>query len=213
MKKRCLSIILSSFCLFRRHRYATEKRNLEKEAELEKQHLLERSVLRQTMINKHKSLMAENTRKTQEMTEKWKETQKVKKNRQIRDLQFELALTQMEELQRLKQKQIHERQEKDGIVQFERNMKKLGITSNESNGGMSISYETTEAYESRIKQLANQTMPTSEEVNNFKEQLKERTAANRLARYEKARRRRRALVQGDKEGNEDVAGTVNETEA
>lgn len=157
--------------------------------------------------------MAENTRKTLEMAERWKETQKVKKNRQIRDLQFELALTQMEELQGLKQKQMHERQEKDGIVQFERNMKKLGITSNESNGGMSISYETTEAYESRIKQLANQTMPTSEEVNNFKEQLKERTAANRLARYEKARRRRRALVQGDKEGNEDVAGTVNETEA
>lgn len=155
--------------------------------------------------------MAENTRKIEEMTEKWKKTQKVKKDRQIRDLQFELTMSRVEELKDLQQKQIHERQEKEGITQFERNMKKLGIAAGDSNeGGMSISYETKEAYEERIKELANQTMPTSEEVNNFKEQLKDRTAANRLARYEKARRRRRALVQGDK-GNDGTAGTINDT--
>jgi hypothetical protein len=153
----------------------------------------ERATLRQTLLTKHTVLMNENTRKMDEMTEKWKKTQLVKKNRQIRDLQYELAVSRRGELLQLQQKQVHEKQEKDGIVEFERNMKKLGIAPNGNDSGMTISYEAPEAYEDRIKQLAAQTMPTEEEISNFKTQLKERTTANRLARYEKARRRRRAL--------------------
>jgi wyosine [tRNA(Phe)-imidazoG37] synthetase (radical SAM superfamily) len=175
---------------------------LEKEAELEKQIIEERSQLRQSYIAKHKHVIAENTRKTDEMTEKWKATQEVKKNRQIRDLQYELTVSRIEELQKVRQTQIHQYQETKGINDFERNMKKLGIAGGSSGeGGMTISYETREAYEARMQRLALKQMPTNEEVNNFKTQLKERTAANRLARYEKARRRRRALVPSEDTGD------------
>jgi phage/plasmid-associated DNA primase len=184
-----------------RTHFQREKAALEKEAELEEQMSLERSLVRQGFIAKHKHVMAENTRKIDEMTERWKSTQEVKKSRQIRDLQYELTVSRIEDLQKVRQTQIHQTQEREGINDFERNMKKLGIAgSNSGEGGMTISYETREAYEARMQRLALKQMPTNEEVNNFKTQLKERTAASRLARYEKARRRRRALVPSEDKG-------------
>jgi regulator of replication initiation timing len=161
-----------------------------------------RAVVRNTLMTEHKFLMSENTRKKDDMTEKWKQTQMVKKGRQIHDLQYELAVSKRIELKSTLERQDHTRQEKTGIVEFEKNMKKLGLVGNDTvDGGMVISYEASEAFEERIKQLAGQKLSTNEEISNFKNQLKDRTAANRLARYEKARRRRRAAVQQNTESD------------
>lgn len=141
------------------------------------------------------TLRASETKKLEDMTEKWKQTQLVKKNRRVRDLHYELSLLKVAELKNLRERQVHTKDEVVGIEQFERNMKRMGISGNDgSDQRMSISYETKDAYEHRIKDQLNSTFPADKEVDNFKAHLKERTAAKRLARYEKARRRRRALV-------------------
>lgn len=130
------------------------------------------------------------------MTGKWKATQRVKYNRRIRDTQFEMSQMKIAELKILQARQLHHHDERKGIEEFEKNMKRMGISDGGGGAGdrMSISYETPVAYEERLKARSQVAFPTDEEINNFQSQLKERTAAKRLARYEKARRRRRAMV-------------------
>ena len=66
---------------------------------------------------------------------------------------------------------------------------------------MTISYEDKKVYENRVNINAKNQWPTNEEVSDFVTQLKDRTEEKRKARYEQARRRRRALVdQGVEEG-------------
>lgn len=154
-----------------------------------------RETFRTSRIDHMRTLRTTETKKMEDMTEKWKQTQLVKKNRRVRDLHYELSLLQIAELKSLRERQVHTKDEVVGIEQFERNMKRMGISGNDgSDQRMSISYETKDAYEHRIKDQLNSTFPADKEVGDFKAHLKERTAAKRLARYEKARRRRRALV-------------------
>lgn len=158
--------------------------------------LEERATYRDRLLTQNRTLKAENTQFMHDLTQKWKETQRVKKNRMIRDLHFELAQQTKQQLTKLHSTQIHKEHEEQGITNFEKNMKRLGIGSGE--GGdmtMTVSYETAENFEERLQQLAEKQFPTNEEISNFKTQLKERTEANRLARYEKARRKRRAMVE------------------
>lgn len=166
--------------------------DIEREEE-EKRH--RRQELRDSLISTFHGVHEHNTHKFDEMTGKWKATQRVKRNRRIRDTQFELAQMKIEELKRTQQRLLHNRDERKGIEDFEKNMKRMGISG--SDGGderMSISYETPAAYEQRLQERSAVTLPTDEEINNFQSQLKERTASKRLARYEKARRRRRAMA-------------------
>jgi hypothetical protein len=158
--------------------------------------LMERSIYRDSLLTQNRTLKAENTKFIHDITERWKETQRVKKNRMIRDLHFELAQVTKQDLTKLYATQVHRAQEERGIVDFEKNMKRLGIGSGEgSDMAMTVSYETNENFEERLQQVAEKQFPTNEEISNFKTQLKERTEANRLARYEKARRKRRAMVE------------------
>lgn len=154
----------------------------------------ERRDRRQERLDHHRTLMQQSVQKMKDMTINWKATQEVKKERRIRDLQLELSQLKKEELQKLHTKQIHENDEQLGIIEFERNMKRLGVGNDGTESRLAISYETYDAYESRIKSLSHKKFPTNEEINNFVSQLKERTTNKRAARYEKARRRRRALV-------------------
>jgi len=181
---------------FERTKYKADRliRDLEKEDE--ERMIQERTDYRDNLLNKSHTLKEENTKYIQDMTQKWKQTQLVKKNRMIRDLHYELAQLTKQDLTKLHATQVHRTQEENGIVDFEKNMKRLGIGSGEgAEMAMTVSYETTDNYEERIQQIAKQQFPTNEEVNNFKTQLKERTETNRLARYEKARRKRRAMVE------------------
>jgi len=173
--------------------------------------LHDRTEYRDNLLNSSRTLKEENTKFIHDMTQKWKETQLVKKNRNIRDLQFELTQYKKQDLMKLRATQVHQKQEEDGIINFEKNMKRLGIGSGE--GGemkMTVSYEAATNFEERINHLAQQQFPTQEEVNNFKTQLKERTEANRLARYEKARRKRRAMVEQAAMAN-NATNTTNKT--
>lgn len=130
-----------------------------------------------------------------EITERWKATQLVKKDRRVRDLQYELALLKIAELKDLRARQTHNADQVGGIDNFERIMKRSGIGADGGGGGqMSVTYEDGEAFLHRLEATAKATFPSNEEVGNFVTQLKERTQENRAARYEKARRRRRALV-------------------
>lgn len=162
-----------------------------------------RRSFRDNHIEHMHTLKAVQTKKIEDMTERWKETQLVKKNRQVRDLHFELATQRIENLHALHQRQVHTKQERSGIEEFERNMKRMGISGNEgAEQRMSVSYEATDAYEQRLRELNAEKFPTNEDVSNFKMQLRERTIAKRQARYEKARRRRRALI--DQTSNENA---------
>jgi hypothetical protein len=146
-------------------------------------------------VNHMHTVLATEKKKMDDMTEKWKKTQFVKTQRRTRDLQYELSQLEISDLKSLRQRQIHTKDEIVGIEQFERNMKRMGISTGEgADQRISVSYEAKDAYEQRIKDLSKETFPPDEEVNKFKSQLKERTTTKRLARYEKARRRRRALV-------------------
>lgn len=177
-----------------RQTYKVDRKNKLIEQKEHEEMLKTRSDLRNTLLQKHQTLRDTNEQKTTHLIENWKQTQLVKKNRRTHDLQFELAMNRVEELKNLKTKLIHQKTEIEGIDSFETNMKRLGLGGGNDGGetGLSISYETPEAYHDRINKLTKIKLPTNEEVNDFKTQLKDRTAANRQARYEKARRRRKA---------------------
>lgn len=175
------------------------------EEEDERRRIEERDHLRQTMLDQDRTMRAEHQKRMDDMTTKWKGTQIVKRERKIRDLQFELATRKIEELKSLRERQIHDADNTNGVVNFERNLKRLGIGGGDgADLRLSVSYEANEAFEKRLETSALESLPKNEEIHQFMGQLKERTAEKRAARYEKARRRRRALVDqnGPKEENQ-----------
>jgi hypothetical protein len=65
----------------------------------------------------------------------------------------------------------------------------MSISSGDADGmRMSISSEAEDIYEQRLKEALKAKEASNEEVQSFVDQLKERTAEKRAARYEKARR-------------------------
>jgi hypothetical protein len=172
--------------------------DLEGREEDERRKLEERELLRQTMLETDRKLRETQVQRIEDITTRWRATQKVKRDRNKRDLQFEMATRTIEDLKALRSRQIHSADNQNGVVGFEKNLKRLGINGGEgSDTHMSISYEAHDAFEKRLQQLANDTRPPDEEIMGFNKELKERTAEKRAARYEKARRRRRALVEQD----------------
>lgn len=184
-------------------KYKYDRTKWELEQEEEKQRVEERDVLRQSMLEKDRTIRETHTKFIEDLTVRWKATQKVKRDRVKHDLQFEMATQKVQELRTLRDQQVHNKALDRGVNDFERNMKRLGITSGEGNDQkLSVTYEAREAYEKRMKDLSAETLPKDEEIHQFVGQLKERTAEKRAARYEKARRRRRALVdQANNTGN------------
>lgn len=165
------------------------------EEEDERRRIEERDHIRQTMLQKDRTMRAQHEKMIEDMNTRWKATQMVKRNRKTRDLQFELATRKIEELKTLRSRQIHTDDNQNGVTFFEKNMKRLGIGGGDgADVRLSVSYEANEAFEKRLETLALDTLPKNEEIDQFKGQLKERTAEKRAARYEKERRRRRALA-------------------
>jgi hypothetical protein len=165
--------------------------------ETEKQFLkMKRDRNREDLIEKGKQLHMTNTNFIQNINTNWKATQQVKKDRQIRDLQFELAMLKIADVKEFKGRKEHEAEEKEGVVAFEKIMRRNGIGASDEGGGppKAVSYEDKDSFLSRVGEAARLQWPSSEEVGDFMSQLKERTQDKRMARYEKARRRRRAVV-------------------
>lgn len=158
--------------------------------------LKEQENLRRSLLESSQKLHASNSKFIEDITVNWKATQKVKKDRQIRDLQYELSLIRKDELNAISRRNHYTKDETEGITSFEKIMKRNGIGAAEDGSGppLSISYEDSAVFQDRLSTLAKSQWPTNEEVSDFVTQLKERTQGNRAARYEKVRRRRRAAV-------------------
>ena len=149
---------------------------------------------RQDLLDQSSLLHQTNQTRDAGITDRWKDTQRVKKDRQVRDLQYELAMLKIADLKNLRATQIHAADQVSGVTAFERIMKRSGLGGDEGGAALSVSYEDGEAFIQRLEQTAKDKFPSDQEVGNFVTQLKERTHDNRVARYEKARRKRRAMV-------------------
>jgi hypothetical protein len=174
--------------------YKTNKANLDFKTQMAQSEQMFRDTRRQDLLTYDRTLTETHNTHDAQITTNWKATQKVKKDRQVRDLQYEMALLKVAELKDLKGRQIHRSDQVNGVTNFERIMKRSGLGAGGEGGTLSVTYEDSEAFLQRLEQTAKETFPSNEETSNFVTQLKERTHDNRTARYEKARRRRRALV-------------------
>lgn len=177
-----------------RHRYTTEQKIKRWEEEDALHAAEERREFRESLLSNERNKKAETIRINHEITQKWKDTQMVKRDRVKADVQYEMAVQKIEHLKTIHRRQEAALEERKEIDLFEKNMKKMGIGGDADGIRLSVSYEAPELLEQRLKATLKAKEPSSEEIQSFVEQLKERTAEKRAARYEKARRRRRALT-------------------
>ena len=130
--------------------------------------------------------------------QKWDANQHAKKDRKTRDLQFELALGTKRTLNIKNNNQRHQVDQESGIDTFEMNLKRSGIGGDVDEGGSLLpSAEDSSIFMNRLELNANKDWPTDGEVGDFKQVLEKRTKELRVARAEKARRKRRMLVDQD----------------
>ena len=136
-------------------------------------------------------------RKLRDEAEKniWKKDQADKRQRKIRDLQFELAMSKKAELIAHQQKTVHATEQKLGIEHFEKSLKRSGIGGDDaSSAPLETSYEDPEAFLKRLEAIASKDWPTDSEIRDFQLHLRKRTKEAKQARMEKIRRRRRMQV-------------------
>ena len=136
-----------------------------------------------------------NTQKDQGVTDRWIVTEEDKRKRQVRDLQFELATVKIDSLRRKKRSNGAKNEQVKGIDAFEVNLKRSGLGGGDDGGDLSTTYEDPELFGERLRSMAHKNWPSNDETSDFKNQLQKRTTENRVARYEKDRRRRRMLVE------------------
>lgn len=184
---------------YERFQHSVVLKNEEIERRIAEEEKLFRTQRRIDMLNHTQAVHDEHVLKEKTLRKNHHATQMVKKDRQTQDLHFEQAVQQFRELKTLNDNLTHCQDEIGGVNAFERIMKRSGIGASDGGSGqMTISYEDAKSFNQRLNQMAKETFPSNEEISNFKTQLKERTEENRVARYEKARRRRRAMVDQNK---------------
>jgi len=148
-------------------------------------------------------------------TRNWKANQTTKRDRQIRDLQFELCLEAKATQRRIMENTLNRTDQETGIEQFENNLKRNGIGGEEGEGdGVLLpSTEDSNLFMQRVEASVAETWPTDGEVGDFMQTLEKRTRELRLARAEKARRKRRMQVEQNAALNEmgvSTTGSINE---
>jgi hypothetical protein len=130
--------------------------------------------------------------------QKWSKNQLNKKDRKTRDLHFELALGAKRTLNIQNNHQRHRVDQESGIDNFEMNMKRNGIGGDVDEGGTLLpSSEDSSVFMNRLELNAARDWPTDGEVGDLMQVLEKRTKELRVARAEKARRKRRMLVDQD----------------
>lgn len=155
---------------------------------------LKRDNRRHEIVEDHQRLHRTNTERLVTIDKNWKKTQVVKKNRKIRDLQYELTLNKIDDLKKTCARNHNDNMQREGVIEFEKIMKRSGLGSDSNDGRLQASYENGEAFLGRLENTAKSQWPSNEECSNFLNQLKSRTEEKRAARYEKERRKRRAAV-------------------
>ena len=132
---------------------------------------------------------------TTTLKKNWSRTETEKKNRIIRDLQFELAANSVAELKKMRLNAVHRDVQVKGIADFESSLFKSGLGCGDEEGGtLGISYENGEVYLERIEDLARESFPDDDEIRKFVTQLKVRTREKKVARHEKERRKRKTVA-------------------
>jgi hypothetical protein len=167
-------------------------------------YIKERSTRRNELLEHTKNIHLNSTLATTLLNQNWSKTQKVKRDRQKRDLQYELTVQKISELKELKTKQIHTKDGINGVTSFEYILKRNGIgagvdqTLNE-NG---FSHEDSSAFKKRIESIVESKKDSTDDANDFLTQLKLRTQEKRIARYEKAKKKRRAQIEANNNAKE-----------
>lgn len=134
--------------------------------------------------------------KDMDMQRKWSQTQNDKRDRQIRDLQFEMATQKIRTLKKVNVNKAHMVDQVNGIEAFERNLRKSGLGGDDTGGErLHVTYEDPELFSTRLEKAAAAKWPSDSENSDFLTQLKRRTTEKKAARHEKIRRRRRMLVE------------------
>jgi hypothetical protein len=122
----------------------------------------------------------------------WLTSQNDKRNRTVKELQFQLASEKLIDLKKLRDNSIHRSSQIEGIAAFEQCMIKNGLESEDDVGlSIGISYENGEAFLRGIEERARKSFPDDTETSKFVTRLKARTKEKRAARIEKERRRRK----------------------
>ena len=173
---------------FETHTYEIEEAWRKKKQEEEAAATEKRKLMHDEISDQLRDVTQRNHDKDVELTMRWKKSLENTKKRHVRDLQFELATLKIDTLRRRNRSTAHREESISGIEAFEANLKRSGIGGNDDDGNLSISYEDQDNFNERITTDTRKKLPSDEETNDFMTQLKVRTATNRTARYEKARR-------------------------
>lgn len=156
-------------------------------------------------IQKLRTVKANRENKEELLKTNWKKTQKVKRDRQIRDLHFENAVYAIKELRTLRANQVCNNEQMNGIDQFEQILRRAGISGGDDDmAELTTTYEEGEAFIKRLEDTAQKKWPSNESVNDFLIHLKETTQGNRQARHEKAIRKRKMLVEQNEAAEENA---------
>lgn len=177
-------------------RHATDADILRQVEQEEQAKLALRSGQHDATATQRRNFRASNLASADRITTSWETTLETKRQRQIRDLQFELATSRAAQLKGQQRNRIHDKEQIAGIDAFELNLKRSGLGGGDDDGGnLKISYEDADCFINRIEQLAKKRWPTMEDASDFMTQLKLRTTDRKATRYEKARRRRKMLLE------------------
>ena len=130
----------------------------------------------------------------------WRANQNTMAARVRFDLQYELALVAAKQTRDDISRHRHDAANKNGVEWFERNMKRLGVggdadaVGGADAGPVRATSETALSYLQRVEELANRQSMTHEEAAEMMQSLREKATANRTARAERERRRRKMVV-------------------
>lgn len=174
--------------------YDNEKKGTVQDAQMRDAKAMRRKDTHDATAQFRHTVTVRNAEKDQAITERWAVTEEDKRKRQVRDLQFELATLKIDELRRKKRSNHHRAEQISGIDAFEVSMKRNGIGGGDDGQTLSTTYEDTELFAKRLSTVARQNWPSDDDTSDFVTALKLRTKDNRVARYEKARRKRRAAL-------------------
>ena len=155
---------------------------------------------------KRNELTMKNTQFNASLYKNWSATQKVKKDRIIRDLQFELARNGFTQLKKTRENIQHRADQEYGIDSYEKNLIKNGTGGGDADNDrpLSINPENGEEFLERIEELARNNFPIDKEITGFLSQLKTRMKERKSIRHEKARRRRKGAAEQAKAAQEEA---------
>jgi hypothetical protein len=130
----------------------------------------------------------------------WRANELAKKKRLTRHLQYELTVAEQMKEKRDWENTVHRADQMIGIEDYENNLMRNGLGGDDTAapGGGEVLLPTTEnseSYLNRIEEKVQTHWPTNGEISDFMQTLEKRTRELRLARQEKARRKRRLQVE------------------